>query len=174
MNFLSSIKNKASYLSQLYINSFRRNMLNTHVKEIDIKHNKVVLYARGNTNYLYLDIFEVFYDFQLISAIKSEISVKIGYYCGLNYSQLIHNNNNNKLFNYSIHDYNSCICSIISCDRKKNISFLISYKKMKKESYMSPRQIIGKKGLIEKFHPIQACYIGMLAGIHDSSNNIAK
>ena len=56
-------------------------------------------------------------------------------------------------------------------DRKKNIVFNYASQNYTKEFNMSPLEIKSRKGLIKNFHPIQACYIGLLAGCYNEKYN---
>lgn len=147
-----------------YIDSFKKNSTNTVVKKLDFEKNLIFLYARGFSNYFYLDIFNIIFDIPLLSTIEPELAVKIGYQCGLNY-QVFLKRSDKKLPNYIINNHDDGFCTILSCDRNKNITFKMAFHKEAKIFTKKPEQIISKKYLINNFHPLQACYIGLLAGI---------
>ncbi len=135
------------------------------VKMIDYKNNKMALFVRGSNNVIYHSIFEAFYDPSLISSLPSNISFKIGYFCGINFNDFI-TLCKKKSLDYSIYvsSEQQYSCSIIATARNKNIIFKCISSKCTKEISMSPSDIGNQEGLINKFHPIQACYIGLLSG----------
>lgn len=161
--FLSPIKK--------YIDSFKKNTTIIIVKKLDFEKNLIFLYARGLNNYFHLDIYNIVFDIPLLSKIQAEFAVKIGYQCGLNYQDFL-KRVNKKAPNYIINNQSDGFCTILSCDRNKNITFKMASRKRKNIYTKKPEQIISKKYLINNFHPLQACYIGLLAGIAKQSKDV--
>lgn len=164
MNSFSKLFKKPIISLFNYFNLFEFNFKPT-VKKIDYMNNKVSLFFRGSKDIVHLNIFDVFYDSSLISSLHSLISFEIGYICGVKFGAFS-NLSNSKSFDYSIIpdskiEYN---CTITSIDRKKNIIFRYVSSNTTKDLNISPIEFIHRSSLINQFHPIQACYIGLLAG----------
>ncbi len=154
-----------------YVNSFKNNMVKSTVKNIDFKNKKIALFIRGSRDVIHFNIFDIFYDTILISSLSSLSSFEIGYFCGINFS-LFSKSAGKKSLDYSLNSNpEKYCCSIIYMDRKKNIVFNYVSKNCIKEFNMSPLEIKNRKGLIKNFHPIQACYIGLLAGCYKENYN---
>lgn len=149
-----------------YVKSFKSNMGNPTVKKIDFKNNKIAVFVRGSRDIVHFNIFDIFYDTSLLSSLSSSSGFEIGYFCGVNFAYFS-KNSERKSFDYSLYlNAEKYRCSIIYIDRKKNIVFNYTTKNYTKEFNMNPLAIKNQKGLIKNFSPIQACYIGLLAGCY--------
>lgn len=171
MNKFAKIYNFISLNLSNYVNSFKNNMVKSTVKNIDFKNKKIALFIRGSKDVIHFNIFDIFYDFTLISSLSSPSSFEIGYFCGINFSHFS-KTAGKKSFDYSLNSNSEkYCCSIIYMDRKKNIVFNYVSQNYTKEFNMSPWEIKNRKGLIKNFHPIQACYIGLIAGCYKEKYN---
>ena len=171
MNKLAKIYDFISLNLFNYVNYFKNNMMKSTVKYFDFKNKKIALFIRGSRDVIHFNIFDIFYDSTLISSLSSSSSFEIGYFCGINFSHFS-KISGKKSFDYALNSNpEKYCCSIIYMDRKKNIVFNYVSQNYIKEFNMSPLEIKNRKSLIKNFHPIQACYIGLLAGCYKEKYN---
>lgn len=152
----------------MYIRSFVDNANHVSVKKIDLDRFIIHLYIRGNNAITPFRLYDVFFDSILISCMASEDASKIGYYYALSQDYLACSSEITSGYSIteSINSSKNFIFEIISLDRKRNVVFSKTTKKKDIDEWvMSPQQIIDRKDLIAGFNPIQACFIGMLAGL---------
>ena len=62
--------------------------------------------------------------------------------------------------------------AIVSIDRNKCIGFITNLSNKPKQIYMQPMHILSQKKLINDFHPVQACFIGIIAGIKRDTDHV--
>lgn len=167
MKELFNFKSLILSLCTNYLRSFVKNMQQVTVKNIDLDRWVIYLYIRGNNKITPHNIYDVFFDPILVSCMTSEDASKIGYCYALSQDCLACNHEIHSEYSISepINPSKKFICEIISLDRKRNVIFSKNTKRNIDECVMSPQQIIGKKDLIAMFNPIQACFIGFLAGL---------
>lgn len=158
-------KNIAIY----YIRQFQASTSNS-VKHIDLHKYNVILFIRGAKTHAIFKLSDLIFEDLIISSLTSEEAATIGFCYGRNFEKM-NLRNNKKIFQYCISNMKKTRYSIISIDRRKNIIFSSTEKNDSSPKTMSPSQIIRIKKLINKFHPIQACYIGILAGANEKIIN---
>ena len=152
-NLIVSVKTKSSIAS---------------LKRIDPKNLKVTLYFKGSNKINTFDLYDLVFDQAIISSLPQRSAATIGYYYGINYTKILHKKENLQ-FSFE-NKKNNFKYQIISIDRSKNIIFCSKQNHLRPESAkMHPFDIIGNKKLLSDFHPIQACYIGIQAGIKQTS-----
>lgn len=105
---------------------------------------------------------EIVNDFVMLSNFASKHASWIGYYYGKHYNELINKKSNyDVFFDFSIDDQSGKF-NILMLDRHGNIIYL--NKDNNTTCSISPVNAITNEHIISKFTPIQACYIGILAG----------
>ncbi len=148
-----------------YINIFKTNIGNAMVLEFDKTQNNFMIFVRSSRGVINFDTHNAVFDRALISMLSQNDAVLLGYYFGVNYDRML-NKLNKKTYDYSICNALWSRCSIISMDRRRYIQFSINGNLI----LMSPSQIIKQKALLNEFHPVQACYIGIQAGLLAKNN----
>lgn len=138
------------------------------LKRIDPKNLKVTLYFKGSNKINTFNLYDLVFDHAIISSLPQRSAATIGYYYGINYAKMLHKKEKLQFsFGNKINDFKY---QIISIDRSKNIIFCSEQNHLRLESVkMHPFDIIGNKKLLADFHPIQACYVGIQAGIKQTS-----
>tara|TARA_R110002126_G_scaffold247974_2_gene390844 strand:- start:4975 stop:5436 length:462 start_codon:yes stop_codon:yes gene_type:complete len=147
-----------------YATSLKRNSSIASLKMIDQDSLKVSIYFRGcnKTNTFFLC--DLVFDTTIISSLPPKSAATIGYYYGINYKKMLPKKGG---FSFSLQNEKENIKNqIISIDRSKNIVFSSQLNKLERESVkMHPFDIMSNTSLLSNFHPLQACYIGIQAGI---------
>jgi hypothetical protein len=163
-NNLVKILKKKFRLIRPYIHSFKKHTSRTILHHINLDNFKVFLYTRGcsfnNTFYLH----DIIFDSSLLSNLSPESAAFIGYWYGKNYNEMI-KKSDGRIFNYMIRNNSIFNNQLISLGRNNYISFLSKSITGNKQYSMLPFEIINRKHIINGFHPIHACYIGILVGI---------
>ena len=133
------------------------------IEEIDLTHRTVAIHCKGVRVPIKLTFDEVINDYMILSNLSPKHASWVGYYYGKYYTDLISQNTGH-------HDSLNFDFSTNASSGKLNIlmlarnSDLIYLDKNDKSHIISPIKVVTQENLIAGFDPIQACYIGILAG----------
>lgn len=160
-NFFQAIKNAYNEIKALDISAIR-------LEEIDISKKIVVVRSRGARAVLKLSIAEAIADPSIIANLLPSQACWLGYYAGLVYDpseiqrqkQLLKKNADS---GFALKCNKGCY-RIVSQDRKGEITFVETTTQVVKTSF--PIDIAQDDMVISSFDTSQACYVGILAGIH--------
>ena len=159
-------KNVFSNSINQYIHSFKMNTSRTIFKGFEQDTFQVYLFTRGCNVNTSFNLHEVVFDSDLIANLSPESASIIGYYYGVNYLSML-KKNKGRIFTYSLSEDNNFRNFLISISRNKYINFVFKSAQEEPQIYsMHPFEIISRRSIINEFHPIHACYIGMQAGIN--------
>ncbi len=168
-NIFINIYNRVVFCGNLYFNSFKKNIKSSVLEKIDNFNFEVILHIRGTRECIPYKLCEVIFDIAIISSLSSEDASDIGYNYGLHYKEMGLKNHNS--YTFMINPSEKRQFTLLSLDRKKNITFSFQEKNKIKSLNMNPEDIFKTKSILKGFHPVQACYIGILAGIRKNSTN---
>jgi hypothetical protein len=159
---------KYAEIFRYLINLLKKNTSRTILKGFDKNHLKVFLFTRGCKSMHIVHIHEIIFDSLIISNLSQKSAATIGYYYGINYRKITlqtQKNNFLSIMKTPIRSNNQ----IISLDRNLYINFS-SKSNLGHIKYhrMHLFELISTKSIINKFHPTQACYIGILVGMRQA------
>lgn len=164
---LNIIWNKLIYFVKFYFLFFNKGINASTIKKIDLCNFKVFLYIKGTRSNISYKLDEIIYDFAIISSLTSEEASYLGYYYGCNYEQMnLHKRQN---YDFLITPTTANKYNVLAVDRRKNIIFSSCSDRAKNNVSMKPEEIFKSKAIINGFHPTNACYIGLLAGLSTRS-----
>lgn len=135
----------------------------SRIEHIDMEKQTIIVHTRGINAPLPLKFDAIIKDEALLNSFSSRHASYIGYYYG------IHNNsskkdNHTKGYFYCFTENTSSKYTIHGLDRHRNVIYMDQINK--NQMTRSPEQIMGLTDIINNFPPLQACYIGILAGIN--------
>jgi hypothetical protein len=150
------------YKSTLSAHFIHRKCL-SRIEHIDMERQTIIVHSRGINAPFSLKFDEIIKDEALLSSFSARHASYIGYYYG------IHNDNSTKDTNTK--GYFQCFTdnpsnkyTIRGLDRHRNVVYMDQVNK--NQITRSPDQIMGVSDIVNNFPPLQACYIGILAGIN--------
>ncbi|MCD6040284.1 MAG: phosphomannose isomerase mannose pyrophosphorylase [Gammaproteobacteria bacterium] len=169
---LGIIKNKYNSLSNCIRNLIQSSKPLCRLEDIDIIKRKVVIHCRGISTVIKINLEEIMYDEVLISNLSPVQAAWIGYYYGIHYEEFKLHNNSEIYNNGPPFTDRGGKCSMVMLDRRGN---LVYFDQTKNRNLVAiPLIILKTQSLLQKFSPLQACYIGFLSGLSVSKdqNNI--
>jgi len=135
----------------------------SRIKHIDFIKNEVKIFISGVKVPIILRYSEILEDNWIFSQLSPKHAALIGHHHGM----YIYNYQNKSNYpNVPLNCFESNITgayTLLSLDRDANITYLDRVRGV--QNIMSPHQMILNKNVINKFPPLQACYIGILSGI---------
>jgi hypothetical protein len=167
IKFKTVILNKKCNLKTSFQNLNQHSVFSRYrIEEIDIKNNKISLYCHFTRGILNTTIMEVILNQEIIKNLPINQAGTLGYlygklFChdGKNIEKITHPKKNEC---FSLTNSGSQL-KINSLDREGVVTFTdINTKEIFKKT---PLEIYENEALMNKFDAIQACYIGILAGI---------
>lgn len=130
------------------------------IEEINLERKNIVIHCRGINSPIKLSLDEIIHDSMILSNLSPKQASWIGYYYGKYYKNSINNKKNyNNFIDFSI-DEESDKFKIKMLDRQGNVI----YSHDDKFYTIQPIKALNNESIINNFTPIQACYIGILAG----------
>ncbi len=145
------------------------------IEEIDTEKRIIIVHSRGVSAPIKFRFDEIINDTVMLSCLSPEQASWVGYYFGMYYENLLkdkkdfHFHPNN--FDFASSNYDAR-CKLMLQDRLGNIFYLDRLTNLThKRSVIS---IITTSGVINNFDSIEACYLGILAGIFISKNDGQK
>ena len=166
MPVYSPVKNLINFLSSLF-NFIKYKLLKDknplcRIEAIDLNTKIIIIHCSGISAPIKLTFDEIINDFIMLSNFASKHASWIGYYYGKHYNELLNKRGNYDVFSdFSIDDQSGKF-NILMLDRHGNVIYL--NKDNSTTCSISPVNAITNEHIISKFTPIQACYIGILAG----------
>lgn len=151
------------YFRSIYLDTFLKRKYLCSIKYIDEKNKELIYLCRGKTMLVSISFDKMVERYDLIKNFMPDESALIGYYFGLHYlnchGRLDCNINS---FDFTkIDNPGEFIINMI--DRSKNL--IIARRNTTETFTLSPLALFLDKEILKKFHSIQSCYIGILAGI---------
>lgn len=150
---------------QNYFKDFRNQYLNKanplcRLEEINLEKKVIIIYCRGISSPIKLSLEEAIYDTMILSNLTPKQASWIGYYYGKYYKNSMGNKKNqHSLVDFAINE-ESAMFKIKMLDRQGNII----YSHDDQLCTIQPVKAMNDESVINNFAPIQACYIGILAG----------
>lgn len=135
------------------------------IEEIDLQRKVVVIHCKNINAPIKLTLNEIIKDEAVLTNLSAKQASWIGYYYGKYYKTLVDQKNYWENFNFSIDDF-SGNCMLTMLDRRNNLI----YTEKNQTKIISPINAIINENIITQFSPMQACYIGILAGIYNRKN----
>ncbi len=135
----------------------------SRIEHIDIERQTIVVHTRGINAPQHLKFDTVIKDEVLLNSFSARHASYIGYYYGISNSSSTRDTNSKGYF-YCFTDDSSNKYTIRGLDRHRNVIYMDQINK--NQITRSPDQIMGLTDAINNFPPLQACYIGILAGIN--------
>src|SRR3990167_3681188 len=128
------------------------------IEAVDLEKNVIVLHCRGTNSSIRLGLEELIYDTAILANLSPKHAAWIGYYAGKTHSIKRKKQKDDFSIQPTKGKYN-----IMMLDRHGQIL----YSKPNNDAMVSisPELAVRNNQLINQFGPIQACYIGLLAGI---------
>ncbi len=150
-----------SYKSILH-NHFVDKQCLSRIEHIDIEKQTIVVHTRGINAPLHLKFDAIIKEEALLNSFSSRHASYIGYYYGIHNGKTLETANARGYF-HCFTDNPLKKYTIRGLDRHRNLIYIdqINNNQMTR----SPDQIMALTDLIINFPPLQACYIGILAGI---------
>lgn len=151
------------YFRSIYIDTFLKRRYLCSIKYINEKSQELIYLCRGKGILITISFYDIINRYDFITNFTPDESALIGYYFGLHYYEY------QKKVSYSINSFDFTKIevpgkfTIKMIDRYKNIIF--GEKDSMETFTSSPLRIFSNREILKKFHSIQACYIGILAGI---------
>ncbi len=131
-----------------------------HIEEINLTEKTIIIHCKGVDAPIKLTLDEIINDPIILANLSSKQASWIGYYYGKHYSELINEKNvYSNILNFSIDDA-SGKSQIIMLNRHGHLI----YSNQNNIYTISPINAMRSETIITQFTPIQACYIGLLAG----------
>lgn len=155
--------NSIIHLLSKYSSFFKNELNKSVIGNIDTKNFSVHLHTKGSKNFTTYKLSDVIYDKALISSLTPKEASTLGYQYGLNFKSLEQIGKN---YNLTLYNSKSSLYNLLSIDRNKNIIFSYNVGLNILNKQMSPEAIYRSDTILKGFHPIQACYIGLLAGMN--------
>lgn len=151
---------------------FEKNNLHSRLEVVHLDQKYVVICCRFFLKtYVRLKLRDIILDSALLSQLPPAQAAWIGYYYGVFCSGRTHSSEESGL-EFSGFQDEKFPFQLYGLDRK---GYLVYFNKNSTETVLeSPFKILKDLRLIEKFHPSQACYIGLLAGRVVLKNNMRK
>lgn len=149
-NFYKNIRNKFTYKSDPMC----------RLEKIDLAKKIIIIHCRGLISPIKLSLDEAIYDSMILSNLTSKQASWIGYYYGKYYKNSINDKKNYNNFSAFSIDEGSNIFKIKMINRQGNIIYSYGDKLYT----IQPIRALNDESTIKNFNPIQACYIGILAG----------
>jgi len=145
------------------------------IEGIDIEKRILIIHSRGVSAPIKFRFDEIINDIVILSGLSPEQASWVGYYFGMYYESLLKHKNdfhfNPNNFDFASDDRNAR-CKLMLQDRPGNIVYLDRLTNlMYKRSVIS---IITTSDVISNFDSMEACYIGVLAGIFASKKDDRK
>jgi len=152
------------------INKVIHNRDNTcRIEKIDISKRIIVIHCRGVNAPIRLSFDELINDNILLSNLSPKHASWVGYYYGKYYIDLIRSKHNRTTeFDYSIENSTGKF-KVIMLNRKGDLIYTDNH--YDKNHVISPINAMANDIIIANFDPIQACYIGILAGTKQKNNH---
>lgn len=162
--------NKIIQLLRLYkfcaVDNFLNNTCLSTIEDINILKMEMVIQTRGVSAPLYFKFNEIINDEGIINSVSSKQASIIGYCYGMYYFDVLKTNDYQHGFFYCFKTNPLKKYTIQGLDRRKNIIYT---DQTSGAIYNQPPiQIMLDENLINKFPPLQSCYIGILSGIFKS------
>lgn len=132
------------------------------IEEIDVIKHSVVIHCRGIEAPIILQFDEIIQDIVILSNLSPQHASWIGYCYGKNYSALRNHQNPNS-FDFSFTDSNKRY-KIILQDRQGRLVYSDHLTQITHTA--SAEAILTNSSLISQFDSVQACYIGIIAGMN--------
>ncbi len=139
----------------------------SRIEYIDIERQIIVVFTRGINAPLHLKFDAVIKEIAFLNSFSSIHASYIGYYYGIHNKKTRENNNPRSYF-YCFADDSSNKYTIRGLDRHRNLIYINQVNK--KQITQPPDQIMALNEVIANFPPLQAYYIGMLAGINHAKS----
>lgn len=133
------------------------------IEEIDLTHRTVAIHCKGVRVPIKLTFDEIINDYMILANLSSKHAAWVGYYYGKCYTDLISKNtghHDSMNFDFSTNG-SSGKFNILMLARNRDLIYL---DKNDQSHMISPIKVVTQENLIAGFDPIQACYIGILAG----------
>ena len=136
------------------------------IEEINLTEQTIVIHCRGIGAPIKLTLDEIINDSIILANLSSKQASWIGYYYGKHYSESINKENGYpNILNFTI-DEEPGKNNIIMLNRHGH---LIYSSQDKNTHTISPINAMRSENIIRQFTSIQACYIGILAGISNKN-----
>lgn len=139
----------------------------SRIEHIDIERQTIVVHTRGINAPLHLKFDAIIKEEALLNSFSSRHASYIGYYYGV-HNGIATRDTNSKGYFYCFTDNPSNKYTILGLDRHRNVIYMDQINK--NQITRSPDQIMGLTDIIINFPPLQACYIGILAGINHTKS----
>lgn len=156
-----------SYKSMLHAHFIEKQCL-SRIEHINMEKQTIVVHTRGVHAPLHLKFDAIIKEEALLNSFSSRHASYIGYYYGIHTGTTIENPNNATGYFYCFSESPSNKYTIRGLDRRKNLIYIDQINK--NQITRAPEQIMGLTDVISDFPPLQACYIGILAGINHSKS----
>ena len=150
------------YKSALYDHFLDKKCL-SRIEHIDMERETIVVHTRGITAPLHLKFDAIIKEEALLNSFSSRHASYIGYCYGVHNGSATKDTNAKGYF-YCFTDNPSNKYTIRGLDRRRNVIYMDQINK--NQITRSPDQIMGLTDIIINFPPLQAFYIGILAGIN--------
>lgn len=154
-----------------YFGSFKLNLSKSALKGFDLNNLTVHIFIRGSRSITDFQLEKIIFEQGILSTLNPYEAALIGYYYGMNYKKMTKKNyiKNSSFFLKNDDSYKN---AIISIDRNNCVGFTTNISNRPKQIYMQPMHILSQKKIINDFHPVQACFIGISAGIKQVTNHL--
>ncbi len=133
------------------------------IEEIDLTKNIIIIHCKWIESPIKLTLDEVINDTDLLSNFSPKHASWIGFYYGKYYNKLISQNRYSTASLQFNHDESINKFNIQSVTRHGYLIYIDN--ETNTHHSMHPVTIMATNHLINKFNPLQACYIGILSGI---------
>ncbi|MDP3560057.1 MAG: hypothetical protein Q8R79_06910 [Legionellaceae bacterium] len=158
-------------LLNTYIGVFCNHFVNkkhlSRIEHIDMERKTIVVHTRGVNAPLHLKFDAIIKEEALLNSFSSIHASYIGYCYGV-HSRVLAKDTDAKGYFYCFTDNPSNKYTIRGLDRHRNVMYIDQTNK--NQIIRSPVQIMALTDIIINFPPLQACYIGILAGINHSKS----
>lgn len=154
------------YKNVLYAHFIEKPCL-SRIEHIDLEKQTIVVHTRGINAPLHLKFDAIIQEEALLNSFSSRHASYIGYCYGIHNGSATKDTNTKGYF-YCFTDNPSNKYTIHGLDRHRNVIYIDQINK--NHITRSPDQIMGLTDLIINFPSLQACYIGILAGINHSKS----
>ena len=135
------------------------------IEEINLTKKTIIIHCRSIDAPIKLMLDEVINDPAILANLSSKQASWIGYYYGKYYRELLREENNcSNIFNFTI-DESLEKCNIVMLNRHGNLIYSSRVDNI--THTISPINALRSENIIMQFTPIQACYIGILAGTYN-------
>lgn len=162
---------KAARLFFNIFSSFKKNHF-CRIEKIDLNKNLVIVYCKGVRALIKLTLKDLIQDTILLSSFPPKHAAWIGFYYGKYYNKLLKQEEKQSISFDFLEVKGWGKFKIVMITRAGDITYLDETTNI--FNTLHPSRIIAEKKLIEKFEPIQACYIGILSGISEAKISSIK